>query len=459
MRKIALLFVLLSFLFLLCACGADPAGQERTLWIVTEESSMEDGMTWQAEQIVKEFKSANPDVTVTLEILPDEKERSQERSVRLEKIRADILAGNGPDVYLLPNETFMEEPMFRDVQQAMHNGVFADISSYYDADVTLGREELITEVMDGGVVDGARYVLPLRYTYPVLYANQQALDSAGLDLEASASDFNTLWDALLAAGDPQWHCLPGALASTGYAPYLPRMIDYATGEILITEAQIADFLRMCQAVSDDNTPYIGMSSYIYNGKFLTQQQPVMLSMVDSAVPLSAIAKTENKELASIPVRAANGELVACVTYYAAVGNGCSDSELAYEFVREFLTEDVQFEHQKLERSKYSSSKMATGLPVRSCGKAADLWSMEKKFLKGFGTEKEENRRRNAVMGVSLTQADVPVLDAPIDRVYFATVFDQQVMAAAVGRVLFEQADIDATARELIFQLELHAGEG
>ena len=35
MRKIALLFVLISFLFLLCACGADPAGQERTLWIVT----------------------------------------------------------------------------------------------------------------------------------------------------------------------------------------------------------------------------------------------------------------------------------------------------------------------------------------------------------------------------------------------------------------------------------------
>ena len=202
-----------------------------------------------------------------------------------------------------------------------------------------------------------------------------------------------------------------------------------------------------------------MSSYIYNGEFLTQQQPVMLSMVDNAVPLSAIAKTENKELAAIPVRAANGELVACVTYYAAVGNGCSDPELAYEFVREFLTEDVQFEHQKLERTKYSSSKMATGLPVRSDGKADDLWAMEKKLLKGFGTEKEENRRRNAVMGVSLTQADVPVLDVPIDRVYFATVFDQQVMAAAVGRVLFEQADIDTTARELIYQLELHAGEG
>ena len=459
MKKVTVIFMLILLLFLLSACGSEPADGERTLWIVTEESDMDDGMTWQAEQLVKKFKAANPDVTVTLEILPDEEERSQERSIRLENIRADILAGNGPDVYLLPNETFMDEPVFRDVQQAMYTGVFADISACYDGDDALGKEYLITAVMDGGVLDGARYVLPLRYTYPVLYADRQTADAAGLDLEAAAADFNTLLGALLAAGDPKWHCCPVAFASTCYAPYLPRMIDYATGEVLVTEAEIADFLRMCQAVSDDNTPYLGMKSYISNGAFFTEQQPVMLGMVDSAVPLSAIAKTENKELAAIPVRATNGELVACVTYYAAIGNGCSDPELAYEFVREFLTEEVQFEHQKLERSKYSACAMATGLPVRSNGKAADLWAMEKKFIKDFETEAEANRRRKSVMGVSLTQAEVPVLDVSIDRVYFATVFDQQIMIDAVGKVLFEQADIDATAQELIYQLQFHAAEG
>lgn len=459
MKKTAVILIIVSLLLLLSSCGSEPAVGERTLWIVTEESSMEDGMTWQAEQLVKKFKAANPDVTVTLEILPDEEERSQERSIRLENIRADILAGNGPDVYLLPNETFMDEPVFRDVQQAMHNGVFADISACYDGDDDLGKEDLITAVMDGGILDGARYVLPLRYTYPVLYAHRQAADAAGLDLEAVAADFNTLLGALLAAGDSKWHCLPAAFASTGYAPYLPRMIDYATGEVLVTEAEIADFLRMCQAVSDDNTPYIGMKSYISNGAFFTEEQPVMLGMVDSAVTLSAIAKTENKELAAVPVRAANGELVACVTYYAAVGNGCSDPELAYQFVREFLTEEVQFEHQKLERSRYSACTMASGLPVRSSGKAADLWAMEKKFLKNFGTEAEQNRRRKSVMGVSLTQADVPVLDVSIDRVYFATVFDQQIMNDAAGKVLFEQADVETTARELVYRLKLHAAEG
>ena len=161
---IVLLIALVSMLFLLSSCANDTDPKEKTLWIVTEESRISDGMNWQTEQIMKAFKKANPDVRVTLEVLPNEKEHAQERSVRLEQIRTDILAGNGPDVYLIPNETFMNDPLFKDVQQAMHNGVFADISSYYDTDTTLGKEDLVTEVMDGGVVNGARYVLPLRYT-------------------------------------------------------------------------------------------------------------------------------------------------------------------------------------------------------------------------------------------------------------------------------------------------------
>lgn len=463
MRKLTvlLLFVLILSLFLLAACENNSGNEQRILWIVTEQSNMEDGMNWQTEQIIKEFKKANPDVTVTLEILPDEKDRAQERSVRLEKIRAEILAGSGPDVYLLPIEMFLDEPLIKDVQQAMHNGVFADISSYYDADEALGKEELVTEVMDGGVVNGARYVLPLRYTYPVLYTERQLMESADLDLEASAADFNSLFNALLAGGDPQWYCVPGATATTAYAPYLPQMIDYTSGKVLIDEAQIASFLQVLHSLSDTNRVSVnfGLSGYFHNGAFFTREQPICMNYLPQAVSLRAIAEVENRELVAIPVRAADGDLVACVSYYAAVGNGCSNPELAYEFIREFLTEDVQFERQRLEQSKYSAATMASGLPVRSKGSAAELWTMYKKINKGFGSDEEQIRRKKAVMAISLTQADVPILDTHIDRVYFATSFDQQIMTAAVGKVLFEQADIDTVAKEFIFQLQIHAAEG
>lgn len=455
---IILLVALVSMLFLLSSCTHDTDPEERTLWIVTEESRITDGMNWQTEQIIKAFKKENPDVTVTLEILPNETDHAQERSVRLEQIRTDILAGNGPDVYLIPNETLMNDPLFKDVQQAMHNGVFADISSYYDADTTLGKEDLVTEVMNGGVVNGARYVLPLRYTYPVLYTDRQLMQAAGLDLEA-ASDFNSLFNALLTADEPQWHCTPASSAATGYAPFLPPMIDYASGKVRINEAQMAEFLRTCLDQSDAVSTNIAMSSYISKGAFLTEQQPIDAGWLHQVVEFGAISKAENQDLVAVPIRAANGDLVACVSYYAAVGNGCSNPELAYKFVREFLTEDVQFERERLELSKYSATTIASGLPVRSKGKTDELWTMYKKINKGFGSDEDQIRRKKAVMAVSLTQADVPILDTHIDRVYFATSFDQQTMADAVGTVLFEQADIDTVAKDLIFQLQIHAAEG
>ncbi len=461
MRKLTvfLLVVLVLTLFLLSACAQNTDTEERTLWIVTEQSSSRDGMNWQTEQIMKVFKKANPDVKITLEILPNEKEHTQERSVRLEQIRTDILAGKGPDVYLIPNETFMNEPLFKDVQQAMHNGVFADISTYYDADEALGKEDLITEVMDGGTVNGARYVLPLRYTYPVLYTERQLMHAAGLDLEAAASDCNSLFSALAANSDPQWYCRPAAATSTCYAPYLPKMIDYTSGKVLINEAQMSDLLRKYQGKADTVAISFGMSGYISEGTFFSEQQPISMGWLHDAVALSAISKAENQDLVAVPVRAADGDLVACVSYYAAVGNGCSDPELAYDFVREFLTEDVQFERQRLELSRYSAASIAIGLPVRSKGKAADLWTLEKKINKDWGGDAEQTHRKRAVMGVSLTQADVPILDEHIDRVYFTTSFDQQIMTAAVGKVMFEQADVDAVAKELIFQLQVHAAEG
>ncbi len=455
---IILLVALVSMLFLLSSCTHDTDPEERTLWIVTEESRITDGMNWQTEQIIKAFKKENPDVTVTLEILPNETDHAQERSVRLEQIRTDILAGKGPDVYLIPNETLMNEPLFKDVQQAMYNGVFADISSYYDADTTLGKEDLVTEVMDGGVVNGARYVLPLRYTYPVLYTDRQIMQAAGLGLEA-ASDFNSLFNVLLTASEPQWHCTPASSAATGYASFLPPMIDYASGKVLINETQMADLLRKYQSMADMVAISFGMSSYISKGTFFTEQQPIDMGWLHQVLDFSAISQVENQDLVAIPVRATNGDLVASVSYYAAVGNGCSNPELAYKFIREFLTEDVQFERERLELSKYSATTIASGLPVRSKGKTDELWTMYKKINKGFGSDEEQMRRKKAVMAVSLTQADVPILDAHIDRVYFATSFDQQAMVDAVRKVLFEDADINTVAKDLIFQLQLHAAEG
>ena len=159
--------------------------ETKKLWVVTEVSCS-DGMNYQAEMIARRMEQANPGLTVELEILPTD---PQEREARLTQLRTKIMSGAGPDVYLLPTggtlttdyvneyhhrvtQTTQVEPLFLDVVQAMRSGQFLDISAYYEKDDALEISALKREVMDAGVVNSRRYVLPLRFNIPVMFTDK-----------------------------------------------------------------------------------------------------------------------------------------------------------------------------------------------------------------------------------------------------------------------------------------------
>ena len=173
MKKWITVFLVVTLLCPLLGCGGE---KKAALWVVTEETTW-DRMNGQAWVLQAAFEESHPKVKLNIDILPTEE---QERSAYLQKLRTQIMQGKGPDLYLLPTDTMLTigdagvvtrvyiEPLFQDVALAMKNGLFMDISAQYDADEALGKESLNTAVMDGGVVEGKRYVLPLRYDIPVI---------------------------------------------------------------------------------------------------------------------------------------------------------------------------------------------------------------------------------------------------------------------------------------------------
>ena len=98
------------------------------------------------EDLIAAFQESHTDVIIDLEILPTD---TEEREIRLEGLRAEILAGKGPDIYLMPTEPdgsvmdWKEELLFQDVKQSMHNELFADISSFYNADTDLADRKSV----------------------------------------------------------------------------------------------------------------------------------------------------------------------------------------------------------------------------------------------------------------------------------------------------------------------------
>ena len=135
--------------------------------------------------------SVNPDVTFEFVTLTADQE---ERSNRIDQLQTEMMAGQGPDIFILPCDDgfgFNETRLIENVEKGMVTGLFADLSQLYDQDETLEKDLLLEKVMDAGMMDGKRYILPLRYQYPIILALGDELQGAGLEISELAQNSGT----------------------------------------------------------------------------------------------------------------------------------------------------------------------------------------------------------------------------------------------------------------------------
>jgi len=129
-----------------------------TLRLLVDDSFMTPytALNAQMNTLIDAFEADNEHVKIEVEMLNEDLEA---REIQMQQMRVEIMAGQGPDLYLLPTVMNPDYLLFTDVNQVMYNGVFADISPWYDSDDSLEKDGLNTAVMDAGVVDGKRYAV------------------------------------------------------------------------------------------------------------------------------------------------------------------------------------------------------------------------------------------------------------------------------------------------------------
>ena len=516
MKKISLWGIFLLFLFLFCGCTSEKASE---LWVVTEKGTW-DRMNGQLYVLEEAWEKAHPGVDVRVEYLPTDE---QERAVYLQQLRTEILRGGGPDCYLLPTDntlildepqqyTYVDvEPLFVDVTLAMQNGLFYDLSDFFDADDDLGKDGLNQQIMDAGVVDGKRYVLPLRYDMPVIYAFNDALEEAGVDIDVLNKSIDSIMEAVGSTGDP-------ILASGIFRDSLDvfsRVIDYESGNAALDENGLSRYMTAYQHLNADigsalvvnpwtekSEPFqklyaegiiavekLNVEHYLweffYGINFASETMweycPIWIGSMQDAFDYVPVSQYEDRELTVTPMRTMEGDVVATVTYYAAVGSGCSDPGLAYDFLRQFLLEESQWEHNRPKRNHTKPLKglgntandlqypglIESGWPVRDNGDLDQLWYIRRKQFYnyryiGASVEAERRMRRIGRMGV-FEEEWMPLFDITIDEVRFNTTLSDD-FADALARLNDSeynptQADIDTLTQQLIWNLRWHVSEG
>ena len=399
-----------------------------TFWIVMDKTV---GMIPQVEKIIDTFQANHPELQLKLQVIPTYYFQSDKdkRDAVLQEIRTAMAEGNGPDVFLLPAAQKNVEPLFVDVNLTMRDGVFADISTYYDADTELGKEDLVTAVMDAGMVDGARYVLPLRYDMPVLYVDTYQLDDEGCTMEMLSGTIGELYDAVLTSDNPK---LATAATVTNSAMgsfclnFYPELIDYDTGKILLTAEDMVPLLQSIQKAraaelfdkkvyQDPPTSEYVCGEPMVEAEYWNEAYCYYIGGMDDLLSYGIYnCSYYAPGLTMLPVSALDGNVVADVTYYGAVGADSKNPELAYEFLRWFLSEEAQWQENEDLASSY------IGWPVRAKG---DVNITAKKFITNHSNTMKDlvdlyfhNLKQSGI-------GELPILDVSIDRVQFASNYE------------------------------------
>ena len=414
-------------------------------------------------RFVREYSFKSENVEIVVEEIPNGAGREE----ALQRLRAEIMMGEGPDMVLLPSAPtqYYElagyvEPLFADVQQAMRNGLFLDIGAYYDADPELDKGALNQTVMDAGIYDGARYVLPLSYNMPVAYVAKEAFAQSGVPQDIFTYGAADLMNAVAQMEDP-------AVVANFYQTYtrgapmifnfFPQLIDYETGEVAVTAEEFAEYLRAwqnCQARLGEASAEGQIMSYTrdlfvyFVGGFVTYwTENDFFASCDSLLRAAdnvLLANHYDVELDMYPLRDIDGSVVADVTMYAAVTSGCQHPELAYDFLRQFLSEEFQWQ-----TGEISSDLDFFGWPVRIKGSANPVCDVD------VGT--------NPISGENITDEDMPILNVQIDHVRFPIPLEPEFAEAVEG--LYDarnkvpvETDLDQMAREWINKLQVHVDE-
>ncbi len=437
--------------------NAETTSEDKELWVL----SLNSGTGRIIQSIAKQFEEENPDVTIRITHGP---ENGEETDVWLEQLRTQIMAGEGPDLFLLPAENISAASPIQDVNQFMRAGLCLDITDYYDKDEELPKSGFANAVMDTGVVDGTRYVLPLWFNFPVIYADVQQLKAHDLTVEDLQNGISSL-------ADLSQTLEPGAIDSD-YGEWffnlywmnlLSQLIDYEAQEVILEKAELVAYLEDYRALAAYGISFsrytTAISSYVGSDSFWTKNgQYIFLGTLGGLVPNSRIAKAEGIELAVIPMRASDGSLIANISYYGAIGANTKHPDVAYEFLRQFLLEQTQWKP-TLEDS------LEFGWPVLLEGSGPALDAAILDASRGNNPSDDARKRNMAIHDAQMSEEDFAILYTQPTAVRFLPAAQWDYMVEIESKLNIRSnpdamsVDVEALADEILQELTWEVAEG
>lgn len=382
MKKAIPLFLTIAILiFVLSACGASqqnvnvwqdtpsvPQTNER-LSVFCVGDLRDSGMI---ELALNRYRQLYPDIQV--ELIKPESENIEEREELYQQVAAQIMAGEGPDVFLV-------NPAIMDVEKLVRQGIFADMEPFFEAD-DFDWTPYHQAVMDGGVWNGKRFVIPLTYNFQLLFTTRTALEETGFDMDACKDYMGFLEETMRFMEDPtqtrQLFCKPLMIVDVEGISGI-TIADYDTQTIDLTSPVLQPGFQWYKSVIErhpGNEMTLGYGGLEYSAGVVRDGEVLFAQSLGGAFDgffhEFAALKTID-EVVMLPIRDVNGGIQARIEYSVAVRGNSENLQNAFNYIKVLLSPEIQNKLQNGDQLSVLNSANEYGYEMISQGK---LWQIK-----------------------------------------------------------------------------------
>lgn len=309
------------------------------------------------------------ELDVALEVIP---KSGTERESVMTRLRTEIMAGEGPDVFIMagPGGPFYNantDSFFSIPEQAMESGLFLPLDKYMEKSELTGWDNMTQVIMDAGRNEYGQQILPISYTFPVTFYRESdvshtpSTDITWMDMLEDETNILTaaaVWtDGNIT--DQHFDGMEAWYESPQLEYILGDLVDYSNGTLLFTEDELL------QRITD----VLELADQYNDGKFAdipTHYQNYMQPEFDIDVWTKGtdedyfkdIPQTEN--LTMIPLYSDDGGISATILYYAAINANTRCADDAF-----YILDHLFSETQQKSSDIYSMFACMQGLPMQN----------------------------------------------------------------------------------------------
>ena len=307
----------------------EPSGSEASASSTAQEGDpvvlcIEDSFEQDAYELENYLKATGVETEYEFLVLPN---NTEDRETELTRLRTEIMAGEGPDAFILDatvpgTVTDSGEPLealFPNVEKSMYSHLFLDLEDMAQSSEIIDLESCNQTVMDVGVTGDGRFLLPLTYTFSGIMVDRSALEDPDYT-------FSTL-DQLLQSDQETLKGLFSYSTLGMFPNCLGLLADYQGQNLLVTSESLQTAIEQGESFAAYQDEQYSGSTARLGGLAASWSDWMNLPYEETAYNVYPIPNPE-------------GGVTAAVTMYAAINRNASHPQEAFALIEQLFREEL-----------------------------------------------------------------------------------------------------------------------